>query len=62
MGKAVDFEDGDSSKKKMIFLSESVAKYSFEEPNKKKIDVISTKVSGKSDGFGFSNPQIISFC
>lgn len=61
MGKAVDFEDGDTSKKKMIFLSESVAKYSFEEPNKKKIDVISTKVSGKSDGFGFSNPQIISF-
>ncbi|MEI6585909.1 MAG: DUF5686 and carboxypeptidase regulatory-like domain-containing protein [Sediminibacterium sp.] len=61
MGKAVDFEDGDSSKRKMIFLSESVAKYSFEEPNKKKIDVISTKVSGKSDGFGFSNPQIISF-
>lgn len=61
MGKAVDFEDGDTSKRKMIFLSESIAKYSFEEPNKKKIDVISTKVSGRSDGFGFSNPQIISF-
>jgi hypothetical protein len=61
MGKAVDFEDGDSSKRKMIFLSESIAKYSFEEPNKKKIEVLSTKVSGKSDGFGFSNPQIISF-
>jgi ribosomal protein S9 len=61
MGKSVDFEDGDTSKRKMIFLSESVAKYSFEEPNKKKIDVISTKLSGKSDGFGFGNPQIISF-
>ncbi|MCX6337939.1 MAG: DUF5686 family protein, partial [Bacteroidetes bacterium] len=61
MGKAVDFEDGDTSKRKMIFLSESIAKYSFEEPNKKKIEVLSTKVSGRSDGFGFSNPQIISF-
>ena len=60
-GQKVDFEDGDTSKRKMLFLSETIAKYSVEEPNKTKIEVISTKVSGQSDGFGFSSPQIISF-
>jgi hypothetical protein len=60
MGKEVDFEDGDTSKKKMIFLSESIVKYAVEEPDSKKIDVISSKVGGQSDGFGFANPQIIS--
>ncbi len=60
MGKDVDFEDGDTSKHKSIFLSESVVNYAVEEPNSKKIDVISSKVGGQSDGFGFSNPQIIS--
>ena len=60
LGKAVDFEDGDTSKRKMIFLSESIVKYSVEEPDSKKIDVISSKVGGQSDGFGFANPQIIS--
>ncbi len=61
LGRKIDFEDGDSSKKKMLFLSESVAKYSVKEPGKEKIEVISTKVSGRSNSFGFSNPQIISF-
>ena len=61
MGQKVDFEDGDTSKRKMIFLSETLAKYSVEEPDKRKVEVLSTKVSGRSDGFGFSSPQIISF-
>jgi hypothetical protein len=61
LGQRVDFEDGDSSKKKMLFLSESVAKYSVDQPNKTKIEVLSTKVSGNSDGFGFANPQVVSF-
>lgn len=60
-GQKVDFEDGDTSKRKMIFLSETIAKYAVEEPNKRKVEVLSTKVSGRSDGFGFSSPQIISF-
>ncbi|MBN8837806.1 MAG: carboxypeptidase-like regulatory domain-containing protein [Sphingobacteriia bacterium] len=60
LGEKVDFEDGDTSKKKMIFLSETVANYSVDN-DKKKIEVVSTKVSGRSDGFGFSSPQIISF-
>lgn len=61
MGQKVDFEDGDTSKRKMLLLSETIAKYSVNEPNQRKIEVISTKVSGRSDGFGFSRPQIISF-
>jgi len=60
-GQTIDFEDGDSSKKKMIFLSETIARYSRESVDKQKIEVLSTKVSGSSDGFGFSSPQIISF-
>ena len=62
MGQKVDFEDGDTSKRKILLLSETVAKYSVNEPNmKRKVEVISTKASGRSDGFGFSSPQIISF-
>lgn len=60
-GQTVDFEDGDTSKNKIVFLSETVARYSVNKPNKAKIEVLSTKVSGQSDGFGFSAPQIVSF-
>ena len=60
-GNDVDFEDGDTSKKKMIFLSESVSKYSVDGKENRKIEVISTRVSGSSDGFGMGNAQIISF-
>ncbi len=61
MGKKIDFEDGDTSKRKMIFLSETIAKYSVQLPEKEKVEVISTKVSGRSGAFGLSEPQIISF-
>ncbi|RYY40820.1 MAG: carboxypeptidase-like regulatory domain-containing protein [Chitinophagaceae bacterium] len=60
MGQKVDFEDGDSSKRKMLYLSETVAKYSVQLPGKSKVDVIATKVSGQSDGFGLSAPRIFS--
>jgi hypothetical protein len=60
-GQEVDFEDGDTSKKKIIYLSETIASYSVDKPNKSRIEVLSTKVSGQSDGFGLSAPQIVSF-
>lgn len=60
-GQKVDFEDGDTSQRKMIFLSETVAKYSKNGREDRKVEVISTRVSGQSDGYGFSSPQIISF-
>lgn len=61
MGRKIDFEDGDTSKRKMIFLSETVARYSVQLPASEKVEVISTKVSGRSGAFGLSEPQIISF-
>lgn len=60
-GQKVDFEDGDTSKRKMLYLSESIARYSVKQPDDVKIEVLSTKVSGESDGFGLSAPQIYSF-
>ncbi|ULQ54263.1 DUF5686 and carboxypeptidase regulatory-like domain-containing protein [Flavihumibacter fluvii] len=61
MGKKVDFEDGDSSKRKILYLSETVAKYSRRPPDKSKLEVLSTRVSGSRNSFGLSLPQIINF-
>lgn len=61
MGKKVDFEDGDTSKKRMLYLSETIARFSVDPPDNEKIEVLATKVSGQSNGFGLSAPQIISF-
>jgi hypothetical protein len=60
-GQKVDFEDGDSSKKKILYLSETISKYKFNHPDKEKIEVVSSKVSGQSDGFGLSAPRFFSF-
>ncbi|MET0391668.1 MAG: DUF5686 and carboxypeptidase regulatory-like domain-containing protein [Chitinophagaceae bacterium] len=60
-GDDVEFGDGDTSKRKMLYLSETVSTYSVQQPNKVKVEVLSSKVSGQSDGFGLSAPQIISF-
>ena len=60
-GQKVDFEDGDTSKKKMVFLSETISRYSVDKPGKEKVEVISSKVSGQSDGFGLSAPRFYSF-
>lgn len=61
LGNKVDFGDGDTSKNKILFLSETIARYSIEQPDKTKTEVLYTKVSGNSDGFGLSAPNIISF-
>lgn len=60
-GRKVDFEDGDTSKQKMLYLSETISNYSVDKPNKEKIEVISSKVSGQTDGFGLSAPRFLSF-
>ena len=61
LGQKVDFEDGDTSKQKMLYLSETISRYSVDKPNKEKIEVISSKVSGQSEGFGLSAPRFFSF-
>ena len=50
----------DSSGKGIVYLSESVTKVSSQQPDKFKLEVISSRLSG-SNGFGFDFPAFISF-
>lgn len=61
MGQKVDFEDGDTSKRKMLYLSETVSVYTVDKPNKIKLEVISSKVSGQTGGYGLAAPEFLSF-
>jgi len=61
MGQPVDFEDGDSSKNKIIFLSESISDIAFRQPDDVRVVVKSTRVSGQTNGLGLANPILISF-
>lgn len=49
----------DSNRKGIIYLSESVSNIYMKQPNKFKMEVVSSRVSG-SDGFGFTFPTFIS--
>jgi hypothetical protein len=60
LGNKVDFEDGDTSKKKIIYLSETVSKYWVDKPKNEKVEVISSRTSGSGDGFGLAVPTIFS--
>jgi len=65
LGKKIPEEDKsemgvDSSGKGIIYLSESVTKVYEQEPDKLKLEILSTRVSG-SNGLGFSFPAFISF-
>ncbi len=60
-GQKVDFEDGDTSKRKILYLSETVSRYSVKEAGLDKLEVLSTRVSGNSNSFGLSLPRIINF-
>lgn len=57
MGEKVDFEDGDSSQQKIIYLSETVSRFAIDGPSKRKVEVVSSKVSGSSDGYGLAAPD-----
>jgi hypothetical protein len=60
LGEKIDFEDGDTSRKKILYLSEAVSKLSVEGKGKRKIEVLSTKVSGEKDGYGLAGAQWLS--
>lgn len=47
----------DSSGKGIVYLSESLTKYSRKLPKDYKEDIVSAKVSGRSQGFGFNSPN-----
>jgi hypothetical protein len=53
--------DMDTSKQKMIYLSETISNYSVDKPGKEKIEVISSKVSGRPNDYGLSAPNFFSF-
>lgn len=61
MGRKIDFEDGDTTKQKIIFLSETISDIYFKQPNESRVVVKSTKVSGQSNGFGLASPLLLSF-
>lgn len=61
LGQKLDFGDGDTSKQKIVYLSETIARYSVDKPRNSKIEVISSRVSGSSDGYGLAAPQFYSF-
>lgn len=60
LGQKVDFEDGDTSKNKIIYLSETISTYSVQKPSDRKIEVHSSKVSGSSNSYGLAAPQFYS--
>ncbi len=60
LGQKIDFEDGDTSKNKIIYLSETISTYSVRKPNDRKIEVHSSKVSGNSNSYGLAAPQFYS--
>lgn len=57
LGEKVDFEDGDSSQQKIIYLSETVSQFAIDGPSRRKVEVVSSKVSGSSDGYGLAVPD-----
>jgi hypothetical protein len=60
LGQKLEFSDGDTSKQKIIYLSETISSYSVDKPNNSKIDVLSSKVSGNSNSYGLAAPQFYS--
>jgi hypothetical protein len=61
LGQRIDFEDGDTSKQKIIFLSETLADIVFKQPDDYRITVVATRVSGQTNGLGLATPFFISF-
>src|SRR5688572_17101669 len=59
-GQKVDFPDGDTTKNRIIYLSETISTFSVEKPNHRKIEVHSSKVSGSSNSYGLAAPQFYS--
>lgn len=61
LGRKVDFEDDDTSKKKIIYLSETISRFRADKGGKRKVEVVSSRVSGQTDGFGLAAPDFLSF-
>jgi hypothetical protein len=51
----------DSNRQGILYLSETISKYSVQNPNDKKEVLISSKVSGRDNGFGFNRASLFDF-
>ena len=60
-GQRISFDDSDTSGERIVYLSETLADYSFSQPDREKVEVVSTRVSGQSNSFGFGDPRNIDF-
>ncbi|MBM3443192.1 MAG: carboxypeptidase-like regulatory domain-containing protein [Bacteroidetes bacterium] len=61
MGQKIAFEDADTARERILYLSETIAKVRYKQPEGQRVEVVSTRVSGRSDAFGLGSPQPISF-
>lgn len=55
MGRDIVIEGLDSTRSGIVYLSESVSNYFFQQPDKRKEVMISSKVSGQSQGFSWNS-------
>lgn len=61
MGQKVEMEGLDSSRRGIVFLSESLTELSVKRPHGYKLEVLSAKESGDKRGYGFNIPAMTSF-
>ena len=61
MGQKITLDSSYMGKNNFLYLSETVARYAEAPPDKQKVEVLSSKVSGQSNGYGITIPYIISF-
>lgn len=61
MGRKIPTDTNYIGKNTTIYMSEVVARYAESPPDKQRVEVISTKVSGQSNGYGATIPYIVSF-
>jgi hypothetical protein len=60
-GQKVDIDTSMLGRNNFLYLSETVAQYAEAPPDKQKVVVVSSKVSGQSNAYGLTIPFIVSF-
>ncbi|TDX02262.1 DUF5686 and carboxypeptidase regulatory-like domain-containing protein [Dinghuibacter silviterrae] len=61
MGKKIPTDTNYIGKNTTLYMSEVYARYAESPPDKQRVEVLSTKVSGQSNGYGATIPYIVSF-
>ncbi len=61
MGKKIPTDTNYIGRNATLYMSEVYARYAEAPPDKQRVEVISTKVSGQSNGYGATIPYLVSF-